>query len=213
MHTTAEPHIAELLQIELQRRSLYKGKIDCDWGAASETAYKQYISSLEVSRAVPSSSPSSFGAKFVALALREVGTKEVGNNGGARIREYQSATWLEPGSWAWCAAFICWLIRELIGSGESFSRPRTAGAWDFENWARDNAGKGVRLLKPRPDDILPGDIVIFTFSHIGLAVGKSANGTIATVEGNTDGDGSNEGDGVYRKTRKISQIRSVIRFV
>jgi hypothetical protein len=38
--------------------------------------------------------------------------------------------------------------------------------------------------------------------HAGIVV--SINGSnIETIEGNTDGSGSREGDGVYRRTRKI----------
>jgi hypothetical protein len=60
---------------------------------------------------------------------------------------------------------------------------------------------------------MPGDIVIFTFSHIGIAVSEpDEKGNVKTVEGNTDKAGSREGGGVYLKTRNISKIRSRIRF-
>jgi len=40
---------------------------------------------------------------LVALALSQVGVKEVGgNNRGAKIREYQSSTNLKPAAWPWC---------------------------------------------------------------------------------------------------------------
>jgi hypothetical protein len=62
-------------------------------------------------------------------------------------------------------------------------------------------------------DIIAGDIVVFTFSHIGIAVSSpDKNGNVATVEGNTDSAGSREGGGVYLKTRHLSKIRSRIRF-
>jgi hypothetical protein len=52
---------------------------------------------------------------LVDLALAEVGVREEGcNNRGPRICEYQAATWLKPAPWPWCAAFICWLIREWL---------------------------------------------------------------------------------------------------
>src|SRR5262245_22831272 len=62
--------------------------------------------------------PSALGRKLVALAQREVGVHEVGGeNCGPRIREYQAATDLPPGPWPWCAAFLCWVIREAILKG------------------------------------------------------------------------------------------------
>lgn len=153
--------------------------------------------------------------KLVALAKKEVGVEEIdGTNCGPRVNVYKSATNLPPNeAWPWCAAFICWLVQQaMIGGTYTFKRPTTAGAWDFENWSlkQDNS---TQTKKPTRGDILPGDIVIFTFSHIGLATTKpDENGIIGTVEGNTDSSGSREGGGVYAKRRKLSQIRSRIRF-
>ena len=111
-----------------------------------------------------------------------------------------------------CAAFICWLFREAMKNSKySFSRPNTASAWGFEDWARGE-NDSIKLQKPHNNDIKSGDIVIFTFSHIGLAIsGIDSSGYIQTIEGNTDGAGSREGGAVLQKKRHISQIRSRIR--
>jgi hypothetical protein len=134
------------------------------------------------------------------------------------VNEYKAATWLNPKKgWPWCAAFVCWVIREALASSgtkqtKTFKRPRTAGAWDFENWSIEQ--DPTTWLRRSPcKDILPGDIVVFTFSHIGIAVSApDKNGNVTTVEGNTDSAGSREGGGVYLKTRHLAKIRSRIRF-
>ena len=155
-----------------------------------------------------------FAEKLVALAKKEVGVEEInGTNCGPRVNEYKSATWLDSTkSWPWCAAFICWLFREAMKDGKySFKRPQTAGAYDFENWCREQ-DNSVLLKKPHGGDIKAGDIVIFTFSHIGLAIsGPDEAGYVTTIEGNTDGQGSREGGAVLIKKRKLSSIRSRIR--
>ncbi|MHA3773683.1 hypothetical protein ACXR0O_19275 [Verrucomicrobiota bacterium sgz303538] len=94
-----------------------------------------------------------------------------------------------------------------------FERPQTAGAWDFENWAMSQAANGVQLFKPRTrTTIRRGDIVVFNISHIGIAIGdQTADGYVQTIEGNTGKDGGREGDGVWRKRRNVSELRSVIR--
>lgn len=157
-----------------------------------------------------------FTEKLVALAKKEVGVEEVnGTNCGPRVNEYKAATWLDSTkSWPWCAAFICWLFREAMKDGKySFERPKTAGAYDFENWCREQ-DTTVLLKKPHNGDIKPGDIVIFNFSHIGLAIGTpDSSGYVKTIEGNTDGVGSREGGAVLEKRRKLSSIRSRIRVV
>jgi len=163
--------------------------------------------------------PMKLAHAIVQIAAKEVGMKEVGNtNCGVRVNEYKAATWLPATkSWAWCAAFVCWVVREAatlagVKFTKTFKRPRTAGAWDFENWSleQDNS---TQTKKPHKGDIIAGDIVIFTFSHIGIAVSApDKDGFVVTIEGNTDGAGSREGGAVLRKKRHISKIRSRIRF-
>lgn len=159
--------------------------------------------------------------RMVRFAQGEIGVREVpkNSNRGRRVEEYQRATWLDGTGWAWCAAFICWLVaRALVLSQttpKGFARPQTAGAWDFENWASKMKGKGVERFEATDRRIEPGDILVFTFSHIGIAetaaTGTSPSSTVRTIEGNTDGSGTREGGGVYRQTRRVSQIREVIR--
>lgn len=151
--------------------------------------------------------------RIVSVAASQVGVRESKTNGGPQIAEYQMATWLPVGAWPWCAAFVCWVVREAVGNEDvTFKRPRTAGAWDFERWCREQ-DNSVRLRKSHAGDIKAGDIIVFTFSHIGIATGApDKNGNVPTIEGNTNGAGSREGDGVYSKTRHISKIRSRIRF-
>lgn len=156
---------------------------------------------------------------IVKLARKEIGVEEVdGTNCGPRVNHYKAATWLNPElAWPWCAAFVCWLVREALATTgleetATFKRPRTAGAWDFRNWAlaQDDS---VRT-KDRPGtDIQAGDILIFTFSHIGIATGPpDEHGLVPTIEGNTDSAGSREGGGVYAKKRPLNKIKARLRF-
>lgn len=157
--------------------------------------------------------------KIVEIALKEVGVEEVdGTNCGPRVNQYKAATNLPPEEpWPWCAAFVCWVVREAmkatgIKETATFKRPTTAGAWNLENWSlkQDNS---TQTRKPHRGDIKPGDIIVFTFSHVGFAVGEpDEEGYVSTLEGNTDTAGSREGGGVFRKRRKLSSIRSRIRF-
>lgn len=156
---------------------------------------------------------------IVLVAAAEVGVVEInGTNSGPRVDEYKAATWLNPKlSWAWCAAFVCWVVREAARQTDTrftatFKRPRTAGAWDMENWSMAQDAS-TWTKKPHRNDIEAGDIVVFKFSHIGFAISKpDANGYVKTIEGNTDVAGSRDGGGVFRKRRHVTQIRSRIRF-
>ena len=153
------------------------------------------------------------------IATAEIGVEEVdGTNCGPRVNEYKAATNLPPlESWPWCAAFVCWCVREamrLTNTAEAagFKRPTTAGAWDFERWskAQDNT---TQTRRAPGMDIAAGDVVIFTFSHIGIAISApDRRGNVQTIEGNTDGQGSREGGAVLKKVRHISKIKTRIRF-
>lgn len=170
--------------------------------------------------------------KMIEIAKKEVGTREGPvNNTGARIVEYQGATWLAPGPWPWCAAFVSWVIRELL-EDESvrdylktyFNRPqltfaeadkvrcRDASAFGWEKWAKAN---GFQVLGEK-DLAKAGDIVVFDFSHIGIVIEDQTAATkpIKTIEGNTNGKGERDsvtGDGVWLKERNPSLAKSYIR--
>jgi len=155
---------------------------------------------------------------MVSLAQSKVGVKEhpKNSNRGKQVQEFQAATWLEGTGWPWCAAFICWLVLKALAQfkgvvPKGFARPQTAGAWDFERWATKMKGKGVERFEAGEKPIEPGDILVYTFSHIGIAECPERRGSVCAIEGNTDGSGTREGGGVYRQNRKLSQIREVIR--
>jgi len=173
----------------------------------------------------PSVGPSSgvlsdFAKKLVEVALTQEGVTEdpKNSNTGTDVYIYQDSTGLAPPKipgpgWPWCAAFVCFCFKAVANMGDvrySFTLPKTAGAYDFENWARKNS-KYIDVIKPPFDKILPGDVVIFNFSHIGISLSEIKNNKISTIEGNTNQKGSREGDGVYKKTRRLSLIRSVLR--
>lgn len=161
---------------------------------------------------------------LLALAERELGvTEKGGNNLGPRIIEYQEATWLKPDPWPWCAAFVDWCVREWLKDedvrewlnlnekqAENF-RPRTAGAWDLVNWAKSKKNRVEILLESKR--AMPGDIVVFDFSHCGIV--KADEGTvITTIEGNTNANGdrdSKKGDGVWQKCRQKTLVRRFLR--
>ena len=198
-----------LIQAGLRYLDFYHGSTKGLGGPVTEAAYKAYLDSFQFTTDAPTTHID-LAEFLVAILKAEEGVREVpaNSNRGDRVQQYQAATWLTGSGWPWCAAFICWGIQQLERVQPlPFKRPQTAGAWDFENWAKS---EGVKRFKPR-QKIKAGDIVIFTFSHIGLAIEDEKGGTVRTIEGNTDLSGSREGGGVYIKTRPVSSIRSHIR--
>lgn len=224
--------VAFVLQKGLAAMDLYRAPQSGNWGpkskAALEKAGKWWDANAKQGANQPKgqgfssrhldTTPVQVGSmahRMVVIAYSEVGVKEEGgNNQGARIVEYQKATWLDPSPWPWCAGFICWVFQKALEGYElpkGVERPRTAGAWDFENWAKKQ-GRDVKTIKPASKaKVKAGDIVVFTFSHIGLAAKDEAGGYVETIEGNTGPSGGRDGDGVWSKRRPKSKIRSIIR--
>ena len=154
--------------------------------------------------------PKGFVRSFLSIAKGQVGRREVGDNGGAAVRAYQSATWLEPGAWKWCAAFVCWVYQAAALHWPDLTaiRPKTPRAFEFEDWGHVHA-----TLMRDANLILPGDIVIFSFSHVGIAASPVVGGVFQSIEGNTDASGGRDGDGVCQRPRHISLVRSFVRIV
>lgn len=156
--------------------------------------------------------------KLVAIAKSRVGnTYETSKNQGPGIAELWSATTFPGGYNArapWCAAFTSWCVQQT-GVLPDNIRPKSATAFrggGYESWARLNPSVAKLITNPRT--INAGDLVIFSFSHIGVASTNSdSNGSFKSVEGNTNAAGSREGNGVYEKTRYIKSVRSVAAFI
>lgn len=159
------------------------------------------------------------------IAESQIGVREEGgNNRGPRIETYQRATWLAGTGWKWCAAFVCWCVMQAIQiqglTPKTWKRPRTAAAYDFETWAQGLKPHGPNAawrLLPRGSAPRRGDIVTFTWSHIGICTGYDASiKRVYTVEGNAsnrDASDSLSEDGVVAKTHGIRSIRRVIRYI
>lgn len=139
-----------------------------------------------------------------ALRVAEtlVGVMEVGgNNRGPmvmRIIRANGGVGPEP----WCGDFVAYCYRQAGSKAVTRS------------WASVRLLGGVlgvkRVRKP-----LAGDLVRFTFDHVGIFV-KDQGAFIETIEGNTGASGAvsdsaTGGDGVYRKRRPKSQVNDYLR--
>ena len=152
--------------------------------------------------------PKGFVSRFVRIARWMVGVVESGGeNRGADVSAIQRMTWLPPGPWPWCAAFVCWCYAaSSLGFRCHGSRPDTPRAFGFEEWGRERA-----QVIANPSAVMVGDIVMFQFSHVGIVSAVYAGGRFSSIEGNTNSVGSREGDGVFIRDRALACVRSLVR--
>ncbi|MFD2961386.1 MULTISPECIES: peptidoglycan-binding protein [Olivibacter] len=141
------------------------------------------------------------------IMLSQVGLKEKGNNGGPAVNAFLKSVGLGTG-YAWCMAFVYWCFNEASKDLQKFN-PLIKTGHVLTQW--NKVDKSFKILS----DPEPGDIFIMDFGngsgHTGMITGTSDNVTVTTVEGNTNREGSRNGDGVYVRTRKMNSIKGYIR--
>lgn len=114
----------------------------------------------------------------------------------------------------WCCAFVSMCVQKLIDASPFYkhvSKPYTPSVSNFRtNWA---VQQNCKIFPPNDAKYSPhkGDVVVFTFSHIGIIERVDSEGIIHTIEGNTNAVGSREGTVVRRKARGLPIIRCFIR--
>lgn len=135
------------------------------------------------------------------VASKEVGVREVGDNRGARVQQYQAATTLGGTGWPWCAAFVCWCIQQVFGrtTGRKLFTP-SASCDVILAWARK-----LGILKSTPVAGCAGLVMASKYDATHIFLVESVHpGYVVTIEGNTNTNGSRNGNGVYRRKRPLS---------
>lgn len=135
----------------------------------------------------------------------QIGVREKGNNSGKEVEMYLSFVGLEKGN-PWCASFVAWTY------GQCTDIKVKSGGW-VPSWFPQKKLIYVRgkLNKKKPE---AGDLIGIWYqnkgrlAHIGFYQYEYED-FIISVEGNTNEEGSREGDGVYRKRRITRTIHSI----
>ena len=154
-------------------------------------------------RVVARHKPVALREKAYAVAVTLVGVMEQGgNNRGpvvSKIIAENGGTGPEP----WCGDFVAYCYRHA--GSKAVQR-----LWASVYYLGRIAGLHRTSAPER------GDLVRFTFDHVGMFVRDRGDGTIETIEGNTGASGAvsdstTGGDGVYRKVRSKSLVQDYLR--
>jgi hypothetical protein len=122
---------------------------------------------------------------FLAVAQKEVGTAETGNN----LTKYGEFT--KHNGQPWCGSFVMWCAAQVkqpmpnvVWTPGGVTAFQGMGAW----------ANGA-TAKPKP-----GDIVFFDFieggakvEHVGIVLKDNGDGTVTTIEGNTSPEHKTKG--------------------
>ena len=165
--------------------------------------------------------PSRLTQCVIDFATTQIGVLEypLGSNRGPIVDLYQRAVGLNLKSgksgYYWCVAFTYYCYQQAAAECGLLSNPhiKTAGALDHWNKVKvkPDITRITRIQATAdPSLIKPGAIFIIDYSsglgHTGI-VTEINQGRLVTIEGNTNGGGSSNGIGVFkRSSRKIAEI-------
>jgi len=133
---------------------------------------------------------------LISVLRGEVGTQE-GFSGGHwnNIQKYSEDSLVSELSWSdgqpWCAVFATWAYRKAGIAEGSF--PVTASVNTAYQWYR---ARGRWSEYPS----VGAQVILGSSVHTGIVIDYDSD-YITTVEGNTNTNGSSEGDGVYYRKR------------
>lgn len=152
--------------------------------------------------------PNEIRTKLVNQLESQLYIRETSYNSSIEIDMFlQSVNVLTPA--AWCGAYVGYNLG-------SFNVPNPQSAW-----SPDYAKPKDVIWTPKKcsKDPLPGDVFTLYYTslkrvgHTGFFIKKNKDGYAITIEGNTNGDGSREGDGVYKKKRDMLKLHAITRYI
>jgi hypothetical protein len=158
--------------------------------------------------------------EIVTVAKKYNGLKEIPGNQGFYDKAFEQRS-KQAGfqkGFAWCMiACEVFLIEAIENIEKKYGKdltklknevkteitPSTIGTWN-------NFKESVSFLRLTANP-LPGDIVIWVNTasrgtgHAGIVIGVLSNGSFQTIEGNTNNDGSREGNQIAIKSRLVER--------
>jgi lysozyme family protein len=150
----------------------------------------------------------------LAVAASQLGVRErpPGSNRGPEVEQYQATVGIEPGQ-PWYAAFVYWCFEQAARQlGRANPVIKTGSVMEHWSRAQQQGLPVVRAEQARhePYRVKAGTVFVLGTGrgtgHTGL-VERVLGGRLVTIEGNTNGGGSREGIGVFRRvSRDLSSI-------
>lgn len=145
--------------------------------------------------------------ELVKYAESYLFVREIKPNRSAEIDSFNIAVGVPLGS-SWCAAYNSWIFNH-------FNIINPSSAWSpYWSLKQDRIWKAKQLNTVK---LIPGDVVCFFYSNLGRVghtgiITQVYDDYVITIEGNSNGAGSREGSGVFKKKRSLDKIYTVTRY-
>jgi len=140
--------------------------------------------------------------RLIEVARETIGWREEPGNSGPVVDKILASVGLEGTGAPWCAAWVVYVGDEAFGKKNN-PFPRSAWSPDFVKDPKWDRGRGQ--TPDRADAFGIYFQSLKRVAHTGI-IEKVDGKWAVTIEGNTNDNGSREGDGVYRKRRPLCTI-------
>jgi hypothetical protein len=226
----AQNDLVKAIQEQLNVKGFGPLKIDGDFGAytLADVEAFQKANHLSMDGVV---GPQTWDALFrsqqqkseissVALEIitSQIGQKEIphGSNSGPMVNEYLHSVGLDPG-YPWCQALVFWSYNQAaLLAGKANPVVRTGGVMNCWNSTVIASKIDSATALKSPKLILPGYQMILDFGggvgHTGL-VESLVGTTLITIEGNSNTDGSRDGEMVVRQSKRTLNDKTLKGFI
>lgn len=144
--------------------------------------------------------------RALSIALTQDGVRETSRNRSPEIDGYNEDIGHDPAKRdPWCCIFVCAMFRRAADQlGIRNPVPLTAGCWSLD----ERSPQRVKTRIPAPGAVF----LLKGHKHTGFVVDVLPDGTIATIEANTNADGSPEGNQVRQRIRRPKEIELYLDF-
>lgn len=150
--------------------------------------------------------PNALLTAVLAVAATQVGVMEVppGSNNGPKVNEYQDMAGIAHGL-SWCMAFVYYCFHQASAQ-LNIANPMYKTGGVLDEWGNTHGTKITAAdAHVNTSKVLPGQVFIIAtgggHGHTGL-IESIEGGLLTTIEGNTNTDGSSNGIGVFRRSKR-----------
>jgi hypothetical protein len=189
--------LTRISQIEAMTQQ-YVAPVQATAAAPSQGGFARAL--MSATAAMPSEAPAGgTGSAIVSAAESQIGQSEQppGSNDGPAIGVYRSAVAGAQAGAPWCAYFASWAAAQA-GTPLGDAGQGLGSVSEITSWAASNG----RLL-PASATPAPGDLILFGTEHVGIVESVNPDGTLTTIEGNSQ-------NAVQRVTRQPGEATGYV---
>jgi hypothetical protein len=136
-------------------------------------------------------------------------------NHGEAVKYQVAAGLPKGGGFPWCQSLVYWCGLQAYGAQNPV--PRTGGVLDCWNKALHQGIPTLSKAHATPQNVLPGYQFILDLGkgegHTGIVERVDADGTLHTIEGNSNDDGSRDGYEVCRQSKRHLTDKVLVGFI